>query len=61
VRFEANRLPKDIVLTTTARNEVAYIGRTIESVLAQTLLNVKWVILSDGSVDRTDDIIKKVI
>jgi biofilm PGA synthesis N-glycosyltransferase PgaC len=45
-------------LVTPARNEEAYIGGTIESVLSQTLLPQKWVIVSDGSTDRTDEIIE---
>ena len=47
------------VLITPARNEVEYIGQTIESVVAQTVLPVKWVIVSDGSTDGTDDIVKE--
>ncbi|HEY8037337.1 MAG TPA: glycosyltransferase family 2 protein [Methylobacter sp.] len=47
------------VLITPARNEEAFIGQTIESVVAQTVLPAKWVIVSDGSTDRTDDIVKQ--
>jgi hypothetical protein len=43
---------------TAAYNEEANIGKTIESVLLQTLLPNRWVIASDGSVDRTDEIIQ---
>jgi len=46
------------VLMTAAYNEEANIGKTIESVLLQTLLPNRWVIASDGSVDRTDEIIE---
>jgi glycosyltransferase involved in cell wall biosynthesis len=45
------------VLITPARNEEDYIGATIESVLRQTLKPTKWLIISDGSTDRTDDIV----
>ena len=44
-------------LMTAAYNEEENIARTIESVLSQTLLPKRWVIVSDGSVDRTDEII----
>lgn len=44
------------VLITPARNEEAFIGKAIESVIHQTLLPAKWVIVSDGSTDRTADI-----
>lgn len=45
------------VLITPARNEESNIGRTIESVISQTLLPLKWVIVSDGSTDKTDEIV----
>ncbi|MGO8927561.1 MAG: glycosyltransferase family 2 protein [Limisphaerales bacterium] len=46
------------VLVTPARNEEAFIEGTIRSVLAQTVRPVKWIIVSDGSTDRTDQIVK---
>lgn len=46
------------VLITPARNEEANISKTIESVISQTTLPKKWVIVSDGSTDRTDEIVK---
>jgi poly-beta-1,6-N-acetyl-D-glucosamine synthase len=47
------------VLMTAAYNEEQNIGRTIESVLAQSVLPKRWVIVSDGSTDQTDEIVKK--
>lgn len=49
------------VLITPARNEEANIERTIQSVISQTKLPRKWVIVSDGSTDLTDDIVKKYL
>ena len=46
------------ILVTPARNEEAFIGNTIEAVLAQTVLPQKWQIVSDRSVDRTDEIVR---
>jgi biofilm PGA synthesis N-glycosyltransferase PgaC len=46
------------VLITAARNEQASIGHTLESVVAQTTLPVRWVILDDSSTDRTADIVQ---
>src|SRR5688572_27095913 len=46
------------VLISPARNEAAFIEKTLRSVLAQTVLPQKWVIVSDGSTDGTDDIVK---
>src|SRR5581483_10842111 len=45
------------ILMTAAYNEEAYIGKTIERVLAQTMLPRKWIIVNDGSTDRTDEIV----
>jgi len=47
------------VLITPARNEAQYIELTIKSVVAQTVRPVKWVIVSDGSTDGTDEIVCK--
>jgi glycosyltransferase involved in cell wall biosynthesis len=47
------------VLITAARNEDGYIEKTICSVLSQTRLPLRWVIVSDGSTDRTDEIVKQ--
>ncbi len=49
----------DYVLVTPARNEAEFIEGTIKSVVAQTVRPLKWVIVSDGSTDGTDEIVKK--
>ena len=46
------------VLITPAHNEEAYIGKTIQAVLFQSVLPLKWVIVSDGSTDGTDLLVK---
>ena len=46
------------VLVTPARNEESFIENTIRSVVAQTVRPARWVIVSDGSTDRTDEIVK---
>ena len=45
-------------LVTAAKNEEKYIGQTIESIVKQTLRPEKWIIVSDSSSDRTDDIVQ---
>ena len=45
------------VLITAARNEEQFIELTIQSVVRQTIRPLKWVIVSDGSTDRTDEIV----
>src|SRR5215469_4170501 len=47
------------VLVTPARNEAEFIELTIKSVVAQTVRPIKWVIVSDGSTDATDDIVAR--
>jgi glycosyltransferase involved in cell wall biosynthesis len=47
------------VLVTPARNEEAFIAKTIESVIRQTVLPMKWVIVNDGSTDSTGSIAAK--
>ncbi len=54
----ANHL-RTYVLATAAYNEEANIGKTIESVLAQVELPERWVIVSDGSTDGTDEIVQR--
>lgn len=46
------------VLLTAARNEADYIEGTIQAVLTQTLRPRRWVIVSDGSRDKTDRIVQ---
>ncbi len=49
------------ILVTPVRDEVALIGRTIAAVLAQTVRPREWIIVSDGSTDGTDDIIRAAV
>ena len=44
------------VLITPARNEADYLEQTIQSVVNQTVLPLRWVIVSDGSTDGTEAI-----
>ena len=47
----------EYVLITPARNEAQFIELTIKSVVAQTIKPLKWVFVSDGSSDGTDEIV----
>src|SRR5215510_9038827 len=49
------------VLITPARNEEAFIEKTIASMVRQTLPPIKWVIVDDGSTDRTPEIVNRNI
>ena len=55
---EVSSLPR-YALITPARNEEQYIELTLQSMVAQTYRPVKWVIVSDGSTDSTDEIVRK--
>ena len=47
------------VLITPARNEQDFIELTLQAVISQTLRPLRWIIVSDGSTDATDDIVKR--
>ncbi len=47
------------VLITPARNEQDFIEGALRSVVAQTAPPLRWIIVSDGSTDRTDEIVKR--
>jgi biofilm PGA synthesis N-glycosyltransferase PgaC len=53
-------MPKYVIIT-PVRDEEAHIGKTIESVLHQTILPIEWVIVNDGSSDRTGEIIDRFV
>jgi glycosyltransferase involved in cell wall biosynthesis len=46
------------VLITSARNEEAFIGMTLGCVAAQTQLPERWIVVDDGSSDRTAEIVE---
>jgi glycosyltransferase involved in cell wall biosynthesis len=46
------------VLLTAAHNEEQHIEKILQSVTSQTLLPERWVIVSDNSSDRTDEIVR---
>jgi glycosyltransferase involved in cell wall biosynthesis len=47
------------VVITPARNEARFLEQTIASVVAQTVRPEKWIIVSDGSTDATDELVAK--
>ncbi len=49
------------VLITPARNEEAFIEKTLDSVVAQTRLPERWVIVDDASTDRTAEIVARYV
>ena len=55
--MSASRL--QYLLITSARNEDAFIELTIQSVISQTVRPVRWLVVSDGSTDRTNEIVTR--
>src|SRR5215470_9985924 len=53
--------PIPYVLITPARNEERFVEKTIESVIGQTVLPAKWVIVNDGSTDTTREIVARYL
>ncbi len=51
----------EYALVTAARNEADDIELTLKSVIAQTVLPKRWVIVSDGSMDGTDAIVESYL
>jgi biofilm PGA synthesis N-glycosyltransferase PgaC len=49
------------VLITPSRNEEKFIEKTLESMVQQTVLPLKWVIVNDGSTDATASIVGKYL
>ncbi len=47
------------VLVTAAYNEDRYIERLLQAVIAQTVPPLRWIVVSDGSTDRTDEIVQR--
>ena len=52
-------MDRKYAIVTPAKNEEAFIERTLSSVVAQTIRPVQWVIVSDGSTDRTDEVVQQ--
>ena len=46
------------ILITAARNEELFITKTLDSVVTQTTLPEPWIIIDDGSTDRTAEIVE---
>lgn len=51
--------PLRYVIVTPAHNEAQYIELVIESMIGQAYLPLKWVVVSDGSTDGTDEIVQR--
>lgn len=50
--------PRYVVIT-PAKNEEQHVRKTLSSMIAQTMLPARWVIVDDGSTDRTAEIVEE--
>ena len=58
-QMESQQTLPRYVLITPARNEEAFIRKTLDSVVQQTFPPIKWVIVNDGSSDNTAGIVQE--
>jgi biofilm PGA synthesis N-glycosyltransferase PgaC len=56
--FKMNKSPKHVIIS-PVRDEEGFLERTIESLLKQTIPPAEWVVVNDGSTDRTGEIIDR--
>ena len=50
---------RNYVLITPAKDEAKFIGPLAESIVAQTVPPARWIVVSDGSTDGTDEIVQR--
>jgi len=47
------------IIITPAKDEEKFISNTLDSVIRQTLLPMQWIIVNDGSIDNTTEIVEQ--
>jgi len=52
-------MERDYFIVSAVRNEAEFLEQTLQSVISQTLLPIKWVIVDDGSTDGTGLLAKR--
>jgi biofilm PGA synthesis N-glycosyltransferase PgaC len=55
----AINMERSYVLISPCRNEADYMRQTLDSVIAQSILPGKWIIVDDGSTDATPEILRE--
>ncbi len=49
------------IIISPVRNEEDYIRKTLDSVINQTIKPIQWILVNDGSTDKTDGIIQEYV
>lgn len=57
--MDTMKTAKTYLLISPCRNEADFMRQTLDSVVAQTILPAKWVIVDDGSTDATPSILRE--
>ena len=45
------------VIVSPMKNEEKYVAKTLKAMVAQTIIPVEWIIVNDGSADRSPEIV----
>lgn len=59
--FESEKVKMKYVVITPAHNEEKFIEKAIFSIIDQKLRPIKWLIVNDGSTDRTKEVVEKYL
>ena len=51
-------MPRYIIIT-PAHNEEAFVAKTADSVISQTVRPLKWIVANDASTDKTAEIVRQ--
>ncbi|HCA4946017.1 TPA: glycosyltransferase family 2 protein, partial [Acinetobacter baumannii] len=51
----------ELTIFTPSYNRAHTLHRVYESLQVQTLQNFEWIIIDDGSIDNTEDVVKDII
>lgn len=48
-----------LLIISPVRNEAAYLQRTVDSIVAQSVRPARWIVVDDGSTDETPEIVRR--
>lgn len=59
MRGEQKGIMGEYIIITPARDEAAFIEKTIHSIISQTVRPAKWIVVNDNSTDETEEIVER--